>query len=1316
MNRSALWRGVLLVTAVIVGGAVVARANVLTWTNVNSGNFNDGGNWSTGVAPATGDGTFFTNNTAYTVSFPSAPAVLSSNWFKNGGTVTLDIRAQTWTLAPTSGAPAFIIGYPPASSAPVTVYQASGTLVATNYITATATNTPAFVLGFGSRGSYFLTNGTVATTCAVLGTNLGSNVGLGTLTISGSGVFSNVPNFGTLTVGYGGSSCQLLVTNGGLLATGVAGIGTGSFSSNNVGVVTGNGSIWDLGSNDLRVGFGLITAGNTRSNTLLITSGGAVTNVNRLFIADNGPGYSNNVVVNNGGQLFTYRMIGVGSGQGASNNLFQVGGAGAPVTIGTGPIQVGLGPSAGLNTLIITNGSAVYTTGSGAVSDQSGIGFANGGGALNNLGIVTGAGTTWDLGSNDLRVGFGAGLPSGCATNNTLLIKDGAIVTNVARIYAGDNGPGANNSLILNNGAQLFVDGDIGIGAGAISSNNLFQVGSNGAPVVVYAGKLIAGRCGAGANNNTLIITNGSQVYLTNPNTGSGQGSGIGWGTGDAYNIGTLTGSGSVWDLGSNDFEVGFFSSGSTAVAANTNDMMVVTSGGVLTNVARIFIGDNVPSLNEQLIITNGAKVFCMGEVVVGQSGATTNGSLVVAGGSTLFCVTLHVGNGSPGGGGDSLNANNMALITDPNTVVDCGGGFLRPGQGPGGTCQGETVTIAAGAAVTNVNSVYIADNGANTNCSLIVNNGASLVVAHELMVGAGSGCYSNLLQIGSAGAPASVVVGTFDDGPNSGGVGISSPNTFGGNVDVGGRVGSTFCNMVITNAVLNMGINGNAGTNGAFTIGYGATGVGDATNNTVWVLAGATVNLGDARLQSPGVNGTMIINSGGIVTNAGEIIWGNGPEAVGNVLIVTNGGKLFTGAPSVTSAINSYWEVGRGGGTSNTMVVAGNGATWDAGGATNVAIGDQACTNDVLQVSSGGIVTNVGFLWVGPNGAATTNNILAITGGKVAAGGMRAIAGNPIVFNAGTLNTGGTTVDAGSGTLTVGDGVDAASLELAAGGTGFHAFNDGLVINNNATLRGVGSIIGTLTVNGALSPGFSIGTIVASNDVVLGNLSIMAWDLGSPGTCDRLEGHGNLTLGGIVNLSDAGGFGIGDYTLITYTGTLVNNGLLVGTKPNPSLTYTIDTSVAGSVILHVTGVTDSYTAWKAHYFPGGGASAAGTADPDGDGMNNTNEFLAGFNPTNSTANLHIISVAKTNTADVKVTYLGASGDSTWSPGVASRTNVLEFTTGTANGSYTNNFVSTGQTNILSGGTGLGAVTNMVDSGGATNKPSRFYRVRVLLP
>jgi hypothetical protein len=119
--------------------------------------------------------------------------------------------------------------------------------------------------------------------------------------------------------------------------------------------------------------------------------------------------------------------------------------------------------------------------------------------------------------------------------------------------------------------------------------------------------------------------------------------------------------------------------------------------------------------------------------------------------------------------------------------------------------------------------------------------------------------------------------------------------------------------------------------------------------------------------------------------------------------------------------------------------------------------------------------------------------------------------------------------------------------------------------------------------------------------------------------------------------------------------------------------------------------------------------------DPDGDGFSNLQAYMAGFNPTNAAAYLHIISVVKSNTNAI-VTYLGASGDSTYSPGIASRTNVLEYTAGTADGSYSNNFTSTGQSNILSGGVGLGVVTNMIDAGGATNVPSRYYRVRVLLP
>jgi hypothetical protein len=146
---------------------------------------------------------------------------------------------------------------------------------------------------------------------------------------------------------------------------------------------------------------------------------------------------------------------------------------------------------------------------------------------------------------------------------------------------------------------------------------------------------------------------------------------------------------------------------------------------------------------------------------------------------------------------------------------------------------------------------------------------------------------------------------------------------------------------------------------------------------------------------------------------------------------------------------------------------------------------------------------------------------------------------------------------------------------------------------------------------------------------------------------------------------------------------------------------------------------TDPFTTWQDHYFTapelGNPAYSGPNADPLGKGISNTNQFLAGFNPTNSAAYPHIISIAKSGSTNLTITYLGASGDNTYSPGFTSRTNVLEFASGTANGSYSNNFVSTGQINILSGGAGLGTVASFIQTNGATGRTG-YYRVRVLAP
>jgi len=176
----------------------------------------------------------------------------------------------------------------------------------------------------------------------------------------------------------------------------------------------------------------------------------------------------------------------------------------------------------------------------------------------------------------------------------------------------------------------------------------------------------------------------------------------------------------------------------------------------------------------------------------------------------------------------------------------------------------------------------------------------------------------------------------------------------------------------------------------------------------------------------------------------------------------------------------------------------------------------------------------------------------------------------------------------------------------------------------------------------------------------------------------------------------------------------------------NPG-SYTVQEIVSGlggsstDTVAGLISVYDPYAWWQIQYFGStNNPNAAPGGDATGTGMSNTNKFLVGFNPTNSAAYLHVISIVEqtvAGNANVVVTYLGPNGDNTYTPGIASRTNVLDYITGDIIGNYTNDgWQDTGQTNILSGGNGSGIITNMVDTAIPGISTNRFYRVRVLLP
>jgi PKD repeat protein len=126
------------------------------------------------------------------------------------------------------------------------------------------------------------------------------------------------------------------------------------------------------------------------------------------------------------------------------------------------------------------------------------------------------------------------------------------------------------------------------------------------------------------------------------------------------------------------------------------------------------------------------------------------------------------------------------------------------------------------------------------------------------------------------------------------------------------------------------------------------------------------------------------------------------------------------------------------------------------------------------------------------------------------------------------------------------------------------------------------------------------------------------------------------------------------------------------------------------------------FQTWQLWYFGCTNCpQAAATADPDGDGQNNLAEFLAGTDPTDSTSAFRIISVAREGN-NVRVTWNTGGGT----------TNVLQATVGDEYGGYTNAFVDLNEPIIIPG-TG-DATTNSVDTGGATNCPARYYRVRLV--
>ena len=349
---------------------------------------------------------------------------------------------------------------------------------------------------------------------------------------------------------------------------------------------------------------------------------------------------------------------------------------------------------------------------SGVMSNWTG-GYGVGGPFLGDVLLVQNGGVL----SNQ-----GGSIGSGTGTNSVVVSGPGSVWNNTS-LTVGIESSG--NSLVISNGGKVIDTSTCFVPAGDIGVSNRVLVTDPGSVWTNGDDALFVG-----AGYNSLVISNGGQVYNNNWEMGLGVPS--------VSNLVVVTGPGSIWHT-LNALFVGYRSAGNEVIIAN---------GGTATATNGVYIG---------LDIT-----------------ADSNGIVVTGTGSVLTCPDLHLGGGAPGnylkilGGGHVVddvaslgNSNNTALVSDPGSVWS--NGTLSVAGDPNNSLvisNGSLVVddwVDIGPGFANSNTVRIVDGGMWRNNTLNVGDagsGNSLVIdggqvsALNLVVGLEATTCDNIVEL----------------------------------------------------------------------------------------------------------------------------------------------------------------------------------------------------------------------------------------------------------------------------------------------------------------------------------------------------------------------------------------------------------------------------------------------------------------------------------------------------------------------------------------------------------------------------------------
>ena len=290
-------------------------------------------------------------------------------------------------------------------------------------------------------------------------------------------------------------------------------------------------------------------------------------------------------------------------------------------------------------------------------------------------------------------------------------------------------------------------------------------------------------------------------------------------------------------------------------------------------------------------------------------------------------------------------------------------------------------------------------------------------------------------------------------------------------------------------------------------------------------------VSSGGLALSTTVNGGTQNVSSGGAAS--GTSVGSGGSQSVfsGGVATATtvnNGGTqlVTSGGTAIGTIVNSggIQTVNSGGLMSGTVVSAGGEQSVAAGG---VALGSVISSGGVQAVSSGavvqptavrqgGVILNNGTVVFDPTSTTTFDGTLTGNGAVLQQG-----VGTTILTADNHAFTGTTTVT--SGTLMVGD---IANRTASLGGN--------VAVTSSGALRGHGTIGGSVTDNGVLAPGGSIGTLTIGGNYAQSNNGLLVIEV-SPTSGSQLRVQGSAALGGGLQiLFDPGTYSARRYAILT--------------------------------------------------------------------------------------------------------------------------------------------------------------------------------------